>query len=327
MFVARAASVFLLGFVSSVCQAALAGSDWQPVESKRVDINLKVTGRIISGEGGMKIESAGFAGRVVNILVKEGDHIRAGTPLLEVAGTECISLAEEQRVASMHQLSDMVQAAKGRAEQLHVRLRESKAGQDCLLISAHAGTLLKRNVEIGAAFNIGDSLITLVDTNQLSAEFDVNERDLGSVRIGQHVRFQIVGDSGSPVESKITGIIPSIDVVTRVARVRVGSVHFALPSLDAQLVGEILIPMNREAAQESNAFAVSPQSVVFAHNRRFVITGSNEKPVAAEVQVLSEDSDRAYVQPLHRDQLKPGDKVATSKAMYLLKRALAESAD
>lgn len=303
-------------------------AEWGQLEAKSAAANLKVTGRVIAGEGALKIESAGFTGRVSNILVREGDRVTSGTPLLEVAGAECISLGEERRVAASHGLQDMVEAAAGRAEQLHVRIRGESRNQSCVLISAHAGTVIKRNVEIGSAFNIGDSLITLIDTTHLSAEFDVNERDLGVVRVGQKVTFQIAGDSSNPIESKITSVIPSIDAVTRVARIRVGAVRFSRPTLEAQLIGEINVPVAARQEKVANeSFEVKPQAVVFARNRRFVVKGSNEKPVAAEVVVLSEDSNSAYISPKNKDELKKGDRIAITQAMYLLKRALPENVD
>lgn len=304
--------------------------EWRPVEARHAAGELHVTGRVIAGEGALKIESAGFTGRVMNILVREGDRIGKGTPLLEVSGAECIALAEEQRVAASHGLSDMIAAAKGRAEQLHLSLHSvspSSSGE-CVFISAHEGTVIKRNAEIGIAFNAGDALVTLLDTRHLSAEFEVNERDLSLVRTGQKIHFQIAGDANETVESQITSIIPSIDAVTRVARIRAGAVHFSRPVLEAQLIGQISVPIQAQKQQgTADAFEVPPRSVVFAKNRRFVIKGTVEKPVAAEVRVLSEDANRAFIQPIKVSELKNGDVIAVTQALYLLKRAIAATVE
>lgn len=329
MFVKFSIAIFTLTTLLSILvHADTTAAEWRPVENKAAASSLKVTGRVIAGEGALKIESAGFAGRTSNILVKEGDVVKAGSPLLEVSGAECISLVEERRVAASHGLEDMVKAAALRANQLHIKLRGDSYNQDCILISAHAGTVLKRNVEIGSAFNIGDSLVTLVDTGHLSAEFDINERDLAIVRSGQKITFQIAGDATTSNESKIATIIPSIDAVTRVARVRVGSIRFSRPTLEAQLTGEIQIPVTvRPTSVAGDSFEVSPQAVVFAKNRRFVIKGTSEKPVAAEVVVISEDASHVFIQSKKPNDLKTGDNIAVTHAMYLLKRALPENLD
>ena len=89
------------------------------------------------------------------------------------------------------------------------------------LISEHSGIVMKKNVTVGDYVNEGEVLFELQNLQYLWAVFDVYERDLSKIKLGQKVTFETPAFRNQKFDGKIIFIDPSINPKTHIAQIRV----------------------------------------------------------------------------------------------------------
>jgi len=294
-------------FFGSVVYAQDQEVQWGQLRSGRLENELRVPGHVIPQEGALSVESARVSGRITSILKREGEVVNAGDPLFTVSSAECVSLAEELRVAQSRNLKDLIEGSLQREKQLGLHV----SADTCQMLATHPGTLIKRQAELGGSFNIGDTLAIILDVKNLAVELDVSERDLALVRVGQTVTMEIASSPNEPLHSHISHILPTIDTTTRTSRVRVASI--SLPrgtTLDALVFGRINVGSGQQT------YEVPTTALVFNQNRQYIIKKASP-PQAIPVDVLNETQTTSSILPLSRGALSSGDVIAMTGAIYL----------
>ncbi len=281
--------------------------EWGPIGwGENVSI-LRVPGKVIPKEGALSIESARIQGRVTSILKREGEHVQTGEPLFLISSAECISLTEEKRVAEDRGLQELIAGAKVREEQLGIDV----AGGQCRLLATHSGTIVKRQIELGAAFNVGDALATVLDVGNLNVELDLPERDQAFIKSGQQVKIQLPAYPGRFFEGHVERILPSIDPQTRTLKVRLSNIKLpAGTTLDALVLAEIDVKSNERVLK------VPTTALVFHDNQQYVVKNSS-RPTAVPVEVVNETENESSVRPWKKDDLRPTDEIAIKGAIFV----------
>lgn len=284
--------------------------EWQPLAKRGSNSGgIPVTGRVVPQDGALYIESARIQGHILSVVKREGESVLSGTILYSISSPECLSLIEERRVATSKDLSELVRGLDSREKQLGLKIREG----ECFLIASHAGVLTKRNLEAGAAFNLGDQLGTIVDVRKLTVEVEVSERDQTKVKPGQKVHFQFSSHPEESYTGEIQNTVPTIDPLTRTAKARLKPMQ--LPKnigLEALIFGAV------DAGPGELTFEVPNTALVFFHNKQYLIVGSADDPRAVQVSVLNESDRKATVRSERENALVEGASVATKGAIFLL---------
>ena len=284
---------------------------WTKVETAELNAGIKVTGRMIPQDGALNIESSRVAGRILGILRREGELIHAGTALFVVSSAECFSLLEEKKVAATNGMKDLIDSVSKREKQLGLFVDANS----CKIVATHSGVLTKRSVESGAAFNPGDPLVTILDVNRLTAEFDLPERDMAKVQVKQPVHFQLASDPATSYTTKISNIVPMIDSTSRTTKVRVVPVKIKTATTqDSLIFGEI------DTGSKESILKVPSAALVFSHDHQYVVKGPIDKPHAIEVQVIGEADNFSSVRPVKTGELSDGDLIAGRGAIFLMKQ-------
>jgi Cu(I)/Ag(I) efflux system membrane fusion protein len=296
-------------FLPLLCALSLQAQEiqWGSLQTGKLVNDLRVPGHVIPEENALSIESARVPGRITDILKREGEVVRAGDPLFAVSSAECISLAEELRMAQNRNLPDLIAGSQQREKQLGL----SVSGEVCEILATHPGTLIKRNIDLGGSFNVGDPLATILDLNSLTVELAVSERDMASIRVGQPVSMELASSPGRTLRSRIAHILPTIDPTTRTTKVRVAPVP--LPegtTLDALVFARINVGSGEPT------FEVPSTALVFHQNQRYVMK-KGPPAAAVPVDVLDETQTTSSILPTRPGALHPGDSIATSGAIYL----------
>jgi len=86
--------------------------------------------------------------------------------------------------------------------------------EDMRIRAPMAGSLSQRNVDVGDYVEEGDELVTLY-SDRLEISFDVPERYMGRVRLGQPVRITVTAYPEREFEGRVSFVSPSVDVETR----------------------------------------------------------------------------------------------------------------
>ncbi len=86
--------------------------------------------------------------------------------------------------------------------------------EDMRIRAPMAGKVSQRNVDVGDYVEEGDELVTLY-SDRLEITFDVSERYMGRVRLGQPVRITVTAYPELEFEGRVSFVSPSVIVATR----------------------------------------------------------------------------------------------------------------
>ncbi|MEZ5854342.1 MAG: efflux RND transporter periplasmic adaptor subunit [Hyphomicrobiaceae bacterium] len=119
------------------------------------------------------------------------------------------------------------------------------------------GIVLRRDGEVGEIAGTGtnDVLLWVGDPTPLRVVSEVNEEDIGKVKVGQKTLLRHEGSPGVPLESKVASITPKGDPQTKTFRV-----YLALPD-DTPLRIGMSVEANIVVAEARDAVLVPSESI------------------------------------------------------------------
>lgn len=184
-------------------------------------------------------------------------------------------------------------------------------------VSPISGTVVRRPVVLGAAVSSTDLLAMVADTTRVWALLDVQEEDVGQVRVGQSVTFEVDGIGDRTFEGSISWLASEVDPRTRTVTAR-AELDNPDGLLRANQFGRAVIQLAAKADVVSVPRAAVQRledgSVVFVrigvglYEPRAVDTG---RSTAERVEIIG--------------AIEPGDEVVTTGA-FLLKTELRKDA-
>ncbi len=136
-----------------------------------------------------------------------------------------------------------------------IRTRE---GKEIEVKSPHHGIVLAQYLKEGDSVDPISSILTIADTDVLRASFNVYEKDLGKVQMGQKVIIKTVAYPDKDFVGEIVFISPQVDSNTRTIKIRVNISNennllkfgmFVTGKIVSPLAGEGLV-IPEEAIQE-----------------------------------------------------------------------------
>ncbi|RUO36841.1 efflux RND transporter periplasmic adaptor subunit [Aliidiomarina shirensis] len=218
---------------------ALLNVQTQPVVRKEGNQQLRVTGQLEFDERALTSISAWTGGRIERLYINfTGASVNQNDPLVEIYSPELLVAQQELLQAQKNadttvpgflQESNQttLRAARERLRllgltqaQIDAVVESGTASDRVLIRSPSSGLVVTRNVAQGDYVNAGDSLFELADNNKMWAVFEVFERDLALVAVGQHIEFALQA-TGSAVHGEIISVSPRIDADRRTREVRV----------------------------------------------------------------------------------------------------------
>lgn len=218
---------------------ALLNVQTQPVVRGEGHQTLRVTGQLEFDERALTSISAWTGGRIERLHINyTGATVSTNAPLVEIYSPELLVAQQELLQAHKNantQVPGFLQESNQttlRAARERLRLLgltksqidgviESGVASDRVLIRApSSGLVVSRNVAQGDYVNAGDNLFELADTHKMWAVFEVFERDLGLIEVGQHLEFSMQS-SANTIHGEIISVAPRIDADRRTREVRV----------------------------------------------------------------------------------------------------------
>lgn len=206
---------------------------------------------------------AEVGGSVLAVLVEPGVRVAKGTPLARIdesaireawlgakSGVTQATLAaanaasDQQRAEKLYAVGAIAEnaleaarrgnlGAQAQLEDARSRFASAQKQLDNTVVKApYAGIVSDKTVNPGDVVAPGAPLFTLVDPSTMRLEGAVPADQLGMVRMGAPVTFNITGYPGKSFTGSITNIYPSADPQTRQVRV-----YVRIPNADKGLVG------------------------------------------------------------------------------------------
>ncbi len=221
-------------------------------------------------------------GRIVEIVIREGQEVEQGTPLFKVDDAQL-----RAQVAQLEAQRDLAQQALARAKDLaqqnasstadlekaEAEMRSAQAQYDLQRIrlerttvrAPFAGVVGQRYVSLGDYVTNTTKLASLHTVNPQRATFQVPERFARSLRPGQQVSFRVAAIAGRDFTGEVDFVDPVVQLPGRTILVKA-----RVPNPARLLQPGMFIEARLVTAVRSEAIVVPEDAVVPAAGSTFV---------------------------------------------------------
>ena len=198
-------------------------------------------GRVVTYPGGEVVVGAERAGRVVRLVVDEGDTVRKGDLVAEIeSGALQAALREaraqvaeaqaqsrlaevalrrredlaRQQILAAHDLDEArrdLEIARARVDTAAASVARDEAQlRETRIVAPIAGTVTSRHVQPGEMLEIGRKVVTLADLRRLRIEAEADEADAGALAVGAAVQIRADGFPGRTWAGRVEEIPQSV---------------------------------------------------------------------------------------------------------------------
>ncbi len=183
------AAVALVGLLAFFMFRGESGDEprYLEIRAERGTISSTVaTTGVVEPKNRLKIQSS-IGGRVEEILVVEGQHVKKGEVLALLSSTERAALLDAARL-------------QGKSEEAYWK----KVYKETAIVAPLDGQVIVRSIDPGQAVTASDSLFVLSD--YLIVKAYVDETDIGKVKVGQKA---VIGLDAYP-DIRVNGVVEHI---------------------------------------------------------------------------------------------------------------------
>lgn len=191
---------------------------------------LTLSGRLTTDETTASSLVTHIPGRIEKLFVSfTGDRVYKGQKIAQIYSPNLISaqgeLFEAYKVKDTH--PELLEAAKNKLRywkipdsEINTILKSGVTREYFNIYAEHNGVVTKRKISVGDYLGQGGVLFDLQNLNSLWAVFDVYEKDLEAIKVGEEIMFTTPALKGKTFSSKIVFIDPLINPSTRTTSVR-----------------------------------------------------------------------------------------------------------
>lgn len=212
-------------------------------------------------------------GRLVEIMVTEGDYVAQGTPLFRVDDAELKAqvaraqadrdLAQQALTRTRALLADKA-AAPADVERAEAQMRSTQASLDLLELrlartvvrAPFSGVTGQRLASLGDYVNSSSRLITLQTVNPQRAVFQVPERYAEKLKMRQRVLFRVAALPGRDFTGTVDFVDPRVQLPGRTIAVKA-----LAPNPRRELASGMFIEARLETATRPNALVIPEDAV------------------------------------------------------------------
>lgn len=295
--IAAVAVIAVLGggwtYYRSKTKAAGRGERARPVSVEREDLQETVdaTGSVAPNN---RVEiKPPVAGRVETLLVDEGDRVKAGQIVAWLSSNDRAAILDAARAQGPEEFKKWQDAYKPTP-----------------VVAALPGEVILRNVVVGQAVGTGEVLFAVADTLVVNAQVD--ESDIGKVKLGQKARIRLDSYPDKPVEAKVFDILYEgknvSNVITYGVKVRPVSVP---PFFRSQMTANVSFVIK----EKPGALVLPLNAVKEKDGKKYVTVPSGEEgvpPAEKEIKTGIEADEKVEV----LSGLDEGDKVLVGRSRY-----------
>ena len=212
------------------------------------------------------------AGRLIELNVDEGSSVRKGQVLARLDDSDLRNTVDELVArahyarAQLERTQELVRRGfmgsaeldRTRAERdaTEAAVKRARALRDFMALSAPAaGTIIRRDGEIGQFIAVGQAVFYLSCCAPLRVSAEVDEEDIARVRVGQKVLLRADALPGRVLDGEVSEITPKGDPVARSYRVRI-----RLADPEAMRVG-MTVDANLIVSERQNALLLPSASI------------------------------------------------------------------
>lgn len=275
-------------FVLEMTPEAMALSNVQltRVKSGVGSGKLSLTGKIQVNEQRVKSLTANYSGRVDQLFVNfTGQEVRRGEKLATLYSPDLVNAQKElletakikDRQPALYQASkEKLKLWKISDEQIS-RIENSGRVQTQFEVYADvAGVVIARNVAVGDFVSRGTALFEIVELSSVWVILDAYESDLGAIRKGDDLSFQVSAYPGREFKAKVSYIDPVLNPDTRTVGIRAEAVN-----RNFELKPEMFVSATISTSQSAQSGLMVPKTAILWTGPRSVVyvqAGTKEAP-------------------------------------------------
>lgn len=238
---------------------------------------VRLYGKVQADERLIKSQVSFIPGRIEKLLVNfTGEKISRGQTLAIIYSAELVTAQQEllEAAKSKQAQPEIYEAAREKLTQWKLtedqisNIENSGKVQSKMEIkSTSSGIVTARRVNNGDYVNQGTVLYEISDLSRVWIQFDAYESDLQFLKKGNRVDFTFQALSGENYSSYIVFIDPSIDPVTRIAKVRV-EVNNGEGKLKPEMFANGIVKCNLDEYRNK---LIIPRSAVLWTGKRSIV--------------------------------------------------------
>ena len=215
-----------------------------------------------------------IAGKVASISYTPGSYVKQGKVLIQLddriykaqlksaESTLKLTQLQYQRLSELVKSGAASQRAHDQARADYQQAKSSVATNKAYLnemqiAAPFAGYVGPKNVSVGDYVQKGEEITTLTDRSQLLVDYQLSERYLSKLKLGQLVSIVIPAHAKNKVQGQVTYISPIIDKVTHSV-----SMQATIPNKDNLLAPGLFVKVHQTTRVNRHALVVPQASIV-----------------------------------------------------------------
>ena len=234
-------------------------------------VTITATGTVLP-ENRLEIKPP-IAGRIDQMLVKEGQLVKKGQILAWMSSTERAALLDAAR-------------AKGEAE--YQRWQQNY--KPTPVLSPVNGTIILKNMESGQTLTSADAIVVI--SNRLTVKAQVDETDIAQIKLNQASEITLDAYPKDKIPAKVSSI--AFEAVTT-NNVTTYSIEVAPEKTPDFMRSGMTANVTFNVNEKKDVLLVPTSSIRFEKKNRFVLTGKDARS-AIEVPVETGISDGKYTE-------------------------------
>lgn len=255
--------------------------------------------------------SAKLAGRIEEVLVQEGQHVKAGDALVKLESVELansvrsaedavtkakinldLATADYNRYEKLYSIGavseQQFQTAEAKLKSAQADLSSASASRDNaqqqygygMIVAPVDGVVANKTATIGQVVSPGAALMLVEDISQVYSVVNIEQKDLGRIQIGQKAQVMVDAYQDKVFEGAVEVINPEAGAANRMFRTKV-KIDNSAGSLRPGMFTKVQLTVG-ETAQ---VLTVPQAAVIQKQGLYFVFTIENNKAVRHQVEI------------------------------------------
>lgn len=280
--------------------------------------SINSTGTLVPEEG--VVIKPDISGRITKIYFKSGQHVEAGTPLVQifpdVLQAELMQSEATLKLAktTFERFEDLYKkkaTSKSQYDEATAKLSEMKAevkkiqaqlGQT-LIKAPFSGYLGIRKINLGAYVSAGDPIVNLEDTNPMFVDFTVPEVYSKKIKKGQAITVQSEAYGDTVFPGKVLAMESLINPNTRMLEIRA-----RVPNKDNILIPGSFVVTKVYVGESKELIKIPQTAIEYSQQGNYVYVVKDNKAVKTEVSLGTRLDKDIFI----NSGLKAGDEVVTA---------------
>jgi membrane fusion protein (multidrug efflux system) len=246
-------------------------------------------------------------GQIATILVRDGSLVKAGAPLIQLDDVVNKAKATSAKAkltyseGNYHRMQLLIKKgaiSQQAVDQALADLKEKKAieqesrvlAEKMLIVAPFDGVLGKVKVSTGEHVEVGQPLVSLTDIQNLRVEFNVSEKYLAKLKIGQQVTLTTSAFPGKEFYGKVSYIAPTINTEDHTI-----SIYADVPNQDRMLTAGLFVNVVHLMGEEANVLFIPAVSLVATIDGQQVYKIVDGKAVSVPVKIGHRTTDKVQI--------------------------------